>query len=416
MREFHADAQPALSGDTVNPAGTNNRALLSSSWTFTFADGSVLSRPGGTIIYFPPAPGQTSRPLSSAGTLSTPGAQSQYAAGSHAGTFDIAQGVAAAGRDTNNLYDLTVTVVPSPSISALSPGSGPTAGGNAVTLSGTNFSAGGNAVTFGGTAATILAQSPTSITVNVPAHAAGAVSVVVTPADGQSATSGTNYTYVATPSVTAVAPTAGPTGGGTSVVVTGTNFAGATAVRFGAIAATSFVVNSNTQITATAPAGTGGASVNITVTTAGGTSATAPANRYGYVDPPTVTGVTPNAGPTSGSNSVTITGTNLIGATVVRFGATAASSFTVDSATQITATAPAGSAGTINVTVTTAGGTSATATANGYSYAVPPTVAAAFGPASIASGGSTTLTLTLANPMRCSSTASRSPPARCRPD
>ncbi|WP_309241314.1 IPT/TIG domain-containing protein, partial [Nocardia sp. BSTN01] len=58
-----------------------------------------------------------------------------------------------------------------------------------------------------------------------------------------------------------------------------------------------------------------------------------------------------------------LTGTGLTGATGVSFGATPASSFTVDSDTQITAVAPAGAAGTVSVTVATVGGTS-----NGVSY------------------------------------------------
>src|SRR6516162_3151416 len=72
--------------------------------------------------------------------------------------------------------------------------------------------------------------------------------------------------------------------------------------------------------------------------------------------PPAVTNVSPNTGPTSGGTNVTITGTNFSGATAVRFGSNAAGSFTVNSATQITATSPAGS-GTVDVTVTTEGGT-----------------------------------------------------------
>ncbi len=60
------------------------------------------------------------------------------------------------------------------------------------------------------------------------------------------------------PTVSQVAPTAGPTAGGTSVTITGTNFTGATGVSFGSTAATSFTVNSATSITATAPAGTAG--------------------------------------------------------------------------------------------------------------------------------------------------------------
>ncbi len=151
------------------------------------------------------------------------------------------------------------------------------------------------------------------------------------------------------------------------VTIAGTNFnTGATVVRFGGTAAGSFTVNSATQITATSPAGTG--TVDVTVTTAGGTSPTSAADQFTYTSVPTVTNINPNTGPPAGGTSVTITGTNFSGATVVRFGGTAAGSFTVNSATQITATSPAG-LGIVDVTVTTAGGTSPTSAADQFTYA-----------------------------------------------
>ena len=73
---------------------------------------------------------------------------------------------------------------------------------------------------------------------------------------------------------------------------------------------------------------------------------------------PELSGVSPNAGPTSGDTQVTITGTNLSGATAVDFGSNKATSFTVNSSTLITATSPPGSAGDVAVTVTTPEGTS----------------------------------------------------------
>ena len=75
-----------------------------------------------------------------------------------------------------------------------------------------------------------------------------------------------------TPTVTGIAPTAGPAAGGTSVVITGTGILGVNApaqkqVKFGATATAAPTVNSDTQITVAAPAGTG--TVDVTVTTAG---------------------------------------------------------------------------------------------------------------------------------------------------
>jgi hypothetical protein len=82
--------------------------------------------------------------------------------------------------------------------------------------------------------------------------------------------------------VSSVSPGSGPTSGDTTVIITGTNFGGATAVDFGGMPAISFVINSATQITAVSPAGAAG-SANVTVVTPGGTSATSSADTFVYV-------------------------------------------------------------------------------------------------------------------------------------
>lgn len=80
-----------------------------------------------------------------------------------------------------------------------------------------------------------------------------------------------------------------------------------------------------------------------------------------------ITSLAPTEGPLSGGNVVTITGTKLTGATSVTFGGVPASSFTVNSATQITASVPAGvSTGQVDVAVTTPSGT--VTVVNGYAY------------------------------------------------
>ncbi len=76
-------------------------------------------------------------------------------------------------------------------------------------------------------------------------------------------------------------------------------------------------------------------------------------------------------GSTAEAIGFTVAGTGFTGATAVKFGSTNASSFTVNSATQITATAPAGSASTVHITVTTGSGTSGTGTADQFTYLVP---------------------------------------------
>jgi hypothetical protein len=94
-------------------------------------------------------------------------------------------------------------------------------------------------------------------------------------------------------------------------------------------------------------------------------------DRFTYIPAPTVTKVKPNKGPAAGGTSSTITGTYLTGATGVSYGALPASGFTVNSPTSITAIAPAGTAGPVDITVTTASGTSAVNTYDVFKYAAP---------------------------------------------
>lgn len=276
-------------------------------------------------------------------------------------------------------------------MTSVTPNTGPVTGGTSVTITGTGLS-GATSVTFGGVAATVATVvNANTITATTPAHSAGAVDVVVTTSGG-TGTGANLFTYGSAPTVTAVAPATGPATGGTSIVITGTNFSGASAVVFGGSAAAAFTVNSATQITATSPAGTG--TVDVRVTTTGGTSATSSADRFSYVAGPTVTGATPNSGPTSGGTSVTITGTNFTGATAVTFGGSPASNVTIVNPTTITATAPAHAAGTFDIAVTTPSGTGGGTGL--YSYVAGPTVTAV-APASGPASGGTNVTITGSN-------------------
>jgi IPT/TIG domain len=169
------------------------------------------------------------------------------------------------------------------------------------------------------------------------------------------------------PTVTGLNPTSGVTAGGTTVVIAGTGFTGATAINFGSLKA-SFTINSDTQITASSPAQCAGA-VHVTVSSAGGTSATSNADLFTYNAPrPVVSSVNPNSGSVKGGTQVTIVGSGFTCATAVTFGSVAASSFTVNSDAQIAALSAAEPVGTIDVTVTTAGGTSATSTSDQFTY------------------------------------------------
>jgi alpha-tubulin suppressor-like RCC1 family protein len=89
--------------------------------------------------------------------------------------------------------------------------------------------------------------------------------------------------FAAPPTVTQVSPSHGTSAGGTTVTITGTHFTGATAVRFGTVGAEHFTATSETSITAISPAGAG--TVDVTVQTPAGTSATSPADHFTYVPP-----------------------------------------------------------------------------------------------------------------------------------
>jgi len=251
--------------------------------------------------------------------------------------------------------------LPAPVITSYTPLSG--ASGISVTITGTNLT-GATAVSFGGIAAkSITSNSATQIIAKTNSASVGIVSVT-TP-------SGT--VSLGAPTITSFTPTT--VGYTASVVITGTFLTGTSAVKFGGTAAMSYIVNSDTQITAIVGSGTSG---SVSVTTPLGTGTLA-----GFVwFSPTISSFTPTSG-VSGT-SVVITGTNLTGATAVGFGNTAASSFTIDSDTQITALVGSGSAGTVSVTTP-----SGIAYKTGFTWPAP--TVTSFTPTSGASGTTVTI-------------------------
>jgi uncharacterized repeat protein (TIGR01451 family) len=152
----------------------------------------------------------------------------------------------------------------------------------------------------------------------------------------------------------------------------------------------SVISTATNTVTGTIPVGDGPAAVAATIVPLAPSGA------------PSITAVNPASGPQAGGTRVTITGNRFTGATAVHFGAIPAARFTVDSATRITATAPAAaSAGTVNVAVTNQAGTSPATLASKYTYQPTPNradVSAALScPRAITAGHHGTCTLTVAN-------------------
>jgi len=98
--------------------------------------------------------------------------------------------------NVQNTHTIAASFKPGPTFGTIVPAAGPVAGNTPVTITGTGFT-GATTVTFGGTAATSFSVgSDTSITAITPAHAAGAVNVVITTPGGGTATGTNVYTYV----------------------------------------------------------------------------------------------------------------------------------------------------------------------------------------------------------------------------
>ena len=184
---------------------------------------------------------------------------------------------------------------------------------------------------------------------------------------GLALTAGSVTPPPATPVVSGVSPRYGTTKGGDRVTVTGSGFTGATKVTFGGTAGRDVVVVSGSKLKVTAPAHSAGA-VHVRVTTPGGQSASRSADQFTYLSRPTVTSVRPRHGTRDGGTKVTIEGSGFKGPVSVAFGTKAGTKVTVLSPSKLTVKTPAHQKGSVSVTVTTAGGTSAASTAATYRF------------------------------------------------
>jgi len=242
---------------------------------------------------------------------------------------------------------------PVPVITALDPNSGPLVGGNMMTISGSGFT-NASKVTFGGQSVNFGFNSNGQIILLVPSGTVGPVEIMVTTPGGTSAPS--VYTYAPVPVITTLAPSAGSLAGGNTVTIYGSGFTNASSVMFGNNSAVEYTINSDSQITVTVPPGTAAGTVEVLVTTLGGTSAP---SVYTYAPVPVITTLDPSVGSVAGGNTVTISGSGFTTDSLVTFGGKSAAIISSNDG-QITVTVPPGTAaGTVEVLVTTPGGTSA---------------------------------------------------------
>ncbi len=170
----------------------------------------------------------------------------------------------------------------------------------------------------------------------------------------------------AAPTVTSVVPNTGSTNGGTTVTITGSNFASGTTVSFGGSSASNVSFVSATQLQATTPAHSAGA-VNVVVTNPDGKNASlSAAYSFGSVSL-TLKSVDPISGPAAGGTSVTINGTDFQTGVSVTFGGLPASSVQLSNSGTIVAVTPPHASGTAAVTETNSNGQSSALT-SGFTF------------------------------------------------
>jgi len=223
------------------------------------------------------------------------------------------------------------TVIKAPTIISFSPLSG--AVGTLVTVNGTNLATVTEVKFNGVSAGAPISATATSLKVNVPLGAkTGKISVT----NPSSTATSTGLFKVLAKINAFTPPSALP---GETITMTGINFTGVTAVKFGAVlvSPTDFTVNSDTQITAKVPltATTG----KVSLTTKDGTSTSL--IDFIVIKQPNIGSISPSSG--RAGTIVTITGANLSSVTEVRFnGVSAGAPTTVVSASQIKIAAPQG--------------------------------------------------------------------------
>jgi hypothetical protein len=323
-----------------------------------------------------------------------------------AGTANVT--VVNPGNLTSNTAPFTITN-PAPTITTISPATAVAgSGGFTLTITGTNF-VNGSVVRWNGSDRTTGFVSSTVLTATIPASdvaTAGTANVTVfNPAPGGGTSNTATFTITnPSPTITTISPSTAVAGsGGFTLVITGTNFVNGSVVRWnGNNRTTGFV--SSTVLTATIPASdvaTAG-TANVTVfnpAPGGGTSNTA---TFTITNPsPTITTISPaTAVAGSGGFTLTVTGTNFVTGSVVRWNGNDRPT-TFVSSTQLTAAIPASdiaTAGTANVTVfnpAPGGGESGAVTFTINNPA--PTISSISPATAVAGSGGFTLTITGTN-------------------
>ncbi|MBI3845782.1 MAG: VCBS repeat-containing protein [Planctomycetes bacterium] len=253
-------------------------------------------------------------------------------------------------------------------IDSIAPIEGPAGGGTLVTVTGAGYTAGNTSVSFAGQPSPgVTVLNSRTVQAITPVGPPGPADVTVTtPADSTTLPGGFRFRTT----IDRVDPTSGPSAGGTFIVLSGSGFTTTsdTIVRIGGVVATGVQVLDSTTITAvTGPSVAGPA--NVVVQNSADTAQLT--GGFSYLDPPSITGITPSRGGTAGGYDVVLTGTGYSPGMQVRFGINLATNVRVGDPQGHTATVtvPRGQLGTVDVTVATA--IRSFTLPGGFTYATP---------------------------------------------
>lgn len=262
---------------------------------------------------------------------------------------DLQEAVLAGG------FAYTKPAPPPVTVTAVSPNTGSTAGGELLYIDGTNFAAGAT-VTFGTTTVPIISVvSATRVKVYAPAATqAGTVDITVTNTDGQSGTLVAAYTYTAKqPTITALSPNHGALAGGYLTYIDGTNFESDMTVTVDGVVVPISTFYSATRIKIILPSRSTAGTVPLVVTLKNGNSAS---TTFTYDAPPAlpapqITALSVTSAKSTGTTLMYIDGANFVSGMKVYFGTKEATIITFYNSARIKIYIPAGTAGPVDVKI-----------------------------------------------------------------
>ena len=266
---------------------------------------------------------------------------------------------------------------PPPVVSTVTPLSGYNNSTTFVTITGQYFAGLITVKLSNNTSLTGIGFTSTTITGFIPSGVtAGTYDIIVTTDYGANTTSAQKFTSLDTPAPTVltVTPSSGLNNVTTNITLTGTNFTGATAVKFSDdTALTLIAIDSGGQIRARVPTGVAPGTYDVRVTTPYGTNSTSSQDFTVNLPPPVVSTVTPSSGENDSTTAISVTGQYLGSIISAKLSEdTALTSITSNTSTGFDAVVPSGVvAGTYSVVATTSYGSNTTS-AEKFTVTEPP--------------------------------------------